>query len=274
MGMQETLARLKGMTSQNKGSGVKYFKAKKGKNNLLFLSTEQTGDPFLEWGIHKNLLEPGWKSIPCSKHNRGEECLACTIIDDLKKQNWKGNYPLWKPIELKIEFYSPIIDLDDVAAGLQWFRYGKTVLTQMQNWLMNLEEGESPFYDLEHPEKIIVTYDPDKDPTLMYSLDKKSIKTLPDNIEELAKNIKPLSEVLLSNEKTVEEIAGLLEEYMSHAEEKLKEAEDIANASAGENEENNEETSDNPKENPKEKPLAAPKKLSELKGGPKGEAKK
>jgi hypothetical protein len=264
MGMQETLARLKGMTSQNKGGGVKYFKAKKGKNNLLFLSTEQTGDPFLEWGIHKNLLEPGWKSIPCAKHNKGEECLACTIIEDLKKQNWKGNFPLWKPIELKIEFYSPVVDLDDVAAGLQWFRYGKTVLTQMQNWLMNLEEGESPFYDLDNPEKVIVTYDPDKDPTLMYSLDKKSIKTLPENLDELAKNIRPLSEVLTSNEKTNEEVAVLLEEYMSHAEEKLQAAEDAATN----DETTTEETSAEPTE------IKTPKKLGELKGGPKGEAKK
>ena len=261
--IQETLARLKGMTSQNR-SGIKYFKAKKGKNNLLFLVTAETGDPFLEWGVHKNLLEPGWKSIPCTKHNSGEECLVCEIIEDLKKDNWKGNYPLWKPIELKVEFYSPVIDLDDVAAGLQWFRYGKTILVQIQNWLLNLEEDESPFYDLENPERVIVTYDPDKDPALMYSLDKKSIKTLPENIAELIEKIKPLADILSSNKKTNEEVAKLLDEYMSHTEEILQAAEDNANEKDNADE-NNDKNNEGGKSSEKKLEEKIPNKLNSLK---------
>ena len=223
--LQKTIRRLKGMTSNAKGGSLKYFKAKKGKNNLLFLKTEQTGDPFLEWGFHKNLLDPAWKGVPCSKFNKNETCLACTVVEDLKKSNWKGNMPLWKPIEQKVEFYSPVIDLDDLAAGLQWYRYGKSVLSQMQNWLINLEEDESPFYELTAPEKVIVTYDPDADPALMYKLDKKSLKTLPENIEELLKGIKPLTE-LITFEKTEEEMGDLLNTYMSQAEAALEEAEE------------------------------------------------
>jgi len=257
--LQETIARLKGMTSQAKGGGGgKFFKAKKGKNNLLFLSTEQTGDPFLEWALHKNLMDPAWKGLPCNKYNKNEECLVCKVIEDLKKENWKGNFPLWKPIEQKIEFYSPIVDLDDLTAGLQWFRYGKSVLSQMQNWLINLEEDETPFYDLENPEKVIVTYDPDADPALMYKLDKKSLKTLPENIEELMKEIKPLSEIL-TYEKTVEETATLLQDYMSHAEEILEAAEK-KQAEREEESEDKEESKEEPKEESKGK------KLNSLKG--------
>ncbi len=261
--LQSTISRLKGMTSQAKGGGgMKYFKAKKGKNNLLFLTTEQTGDPFLEWGFHKNLMDPAWKGLPCSKYNKNETCLVCNVIEDLKKENWKGNFPLWKPIEQKIEFYSPVIDLDDVAAGLQWYRYGKSVLSQMQNWLINLEEDETPFYDLEAPEKIIVSYDPDADPALMYKLDKKALKTLPENIEELMKEIKPLAEVI-TFEKTPEEIAELLQNYMSNAEEILEEVEKKnVEKEAEEKEEETEETEEAEEEKPKKGKLSSLKKTN------------
>jgi len=258
--LKKTLARLSKLTSQTKGS-TKYFKCKKGKNNLLFLSSEQTGDPFLEWGIHKNLLEPSWKGLPCTKHNKNEDCLICKVIEDLKKANWKGNFPLWKPIELKVEFYSPIIDLDDIEAGVQWFRYGKSVLTQMQNWLLNLEEDEAMFYDLENPERVIVSYNPDADPALMYSLDKKVLKTLPENLEELMKEIKPLTE-LFNFDKTEEEIAALLETYMSATEDSLdEEGEAEGEAGDGDGDEEGEEVVEEGEEVEEE----APKKLSRLK---------
>jgi len=221
--LQSTLERLNKMTAQNQGGGggkVKYYKAKNGKNNVLVLATPQTGDPFLEWGEHKALQSPSWKSIPCKKHNKNEECLVCSVIEDLQNQNWKGNFDIWKPIELKIRYFSPIVDLDDLAAGLQWWGYGKSVLGQFENWLINLEEDETPFYDLKDPEKVIITYDKDADPALKYKLDKKSLKKVPTEVDEIIEQIKPLTE-LFTFDKSSDEVATLLEDYMAKIQDAL-----------------------------------------------------
>jgi len=257
--LKETLARLAKLNAQNgKGKGessVKYFSPKKGKNNLLFLTTEETGDPFLVWGEHKGLLDKDWKTIPCNAHNKGEECLICSIVEDLKKQDWKGNFNIWKPIEQKLRYFSPVIDLDDLNAGLQWWGYGKTVLSQLENWLMNLEEGEAPFYDLESPEKIIVNYDPDADPSLKYKLDKKTLKEVPEEVVAKAKQgIKPLKEVITFS-KTNEALAELLEAYMTKVQESLEDSED-----------NEEGEKDEEPEVSSEQSKPTIKKLSSLKG--------
>lgn len=227
--LQETLARLAKLNAQNgkqgNGGSVKYFSPKKGKNNLLFLATEETGDPFLVWGEHKGLLDKDWKTIPCKAHNKGEECLVCSIIKDLQKQDWKGNFNIWKPIEQKKRYFSPVVDLDDLSAGLQWWGYGKSVLGQLENWLLNLEEGETPFYDLENPEKVVVSYDPDADPSLKYKLDKKTLKEIPSEVEKAIKEIKPLVEVI-TFEKTDEQLAELLESYMAKIQSELEQTDD------------------------------------------------
>ena len=221
-GLQATLVRLSKLTAQNQStSGVKYWKAKPGKNNLLVLPTPETGDPFLVWGEHRSLTEPTWKSIPCTKHNHNDECIVCQIIDDLKAQNWKGNFNIWKPIELKIRYYSAVVDLDDLEAGLQWWGYGKSVLGQFENWLLNLEEDEKPFYDLSAPEKVIVNYVAEADPSLKYKLDKKPLKQLPEGVAELAETIKPLSEIFKFDKKK-EEVAEMLEVYMTKIQESLE----------------------------------------------------
>jgi hypothetical protein len=215
--LQATLARLAKMNSTNTKTttgSVKFYKAKPGKNNIIVLPTPQTGDPFLEWGTHKNLLDVSYKDIACNKHNKGEECLICQVVDDLKKQDWKGNFDVWKPLELKIRYFSPVIDLDDLEAGVKWWGYGKSVLGQFENWLLNLEEDEKPFYDTENPEKIIVNYNPDGAPTEMYKLDKKSTKTLgKEQNEAWAETVKPLNEVM-TYEMPQEKVVKALEEYM------------------------------------------------------------
>lgn len=215
--LQKTLERLAKMNSTNAkvaSNTVNYFKAKAGKNNIVVLATPQTGDPFLEWGTHKNLLDQAFKDIACNKHNKGEECLICQVVDDLKKQNWKGNFDIWKPLELKIRYFSPIIDLDDIEAGVKWWGYGKSVLTQFENWLINLEEGETPFYAAESPEKVIVTYNPQGSPTEMYKLDKKSTKPFGAELnEKWSASIKPLNEIM-TYEMPQEKIVKALEDYM------------------------------------------------------------
>ena len=252
--LKSTLERLSKLTAQNQGGGgsmTKYWSPQKGKNNLLVLPTEETGDTFLTWGEHKNLLDVSWKTVPCVKQNKNEECLVCQVIDDLKKQNWKGNFKIWKPIELKTRYFSPVIDLDNVDAGLQWWGYGKSVLGQFENWLINLEDGETPFYDSETPEKVVVNYDPDADPAMKYKLEHKALKSVPEEVEELKKDIKPLNEIFKFN-KTKEELAELLECYMNKIQEEIEGDDENSNST--------EETNDT-----EEAPKQTIKKLDALK---------
>lgn len=225
--LQKTLERLAKMNSTNTkpaATGMKYYKAKPGKNNVLVLPSPTTGDPFFEWGTHKNLLDVSYKDIACNKHNKGEECVICQVVEDLKKQNWKGNYEIWKPLELKVRYFSPVIDLDDIDAGVKWWGYGKTVLTQFENWLMNLEGDETPFYDIENPEKVIVSYNPDGAPTEMYKLDKKSLKPFAKEMhDKWSLDIKPLNEVM-TYEMPQEKIVKALEDYMEKVKDQVASA--------------------------------------------------
>lgn len=221
--LKETLARLSKLTAQNQGGGskVNYYSPKNGKNNILVFPTKETGDPFLTWGEHKSLQDVEWKTVPCEKQNKGEECIVCQVVKDLQDQNWKGNFKIWKPIEMKLRYFSPVVDLDDLEKGLQWWGYGKSVLGQFENWLLNLDEGETPFYDLDNPEKIIINYDKAADPSLKYKLEHKAFKGMTEEIRSLADGIKPLVEVMTFS-KTKEELAELLEAYMSKIAEDLE----------------------------------------------------
>jgi hypothetical protein len=217
--LQKTLERLAKMNSANAKtatkSTIKYFKPKAGKNNILILPTPfGSQDPFLEWGTHKNLLDQPYKDVACIQHNKGEECVICQVVEDLKKQDWKGNYDIWKPLELKLRYFSPIINLDDMSSGVQWWGYGKSVLSQFENWLLNLEEDETAFYDLANPEKIIINYNPEGAPTDMYKLDKKAQKPFGSSqVEEWQSDIKPLSEIF-TYEMPQDKVLKALETYM------------------------------------------------------------
>lgn len=238
--LSATLQRIQKMknerTNTSKGTEdrpkVEFFKPKKGRNNILLLPQPLTGDPFMDWGTHKNLLEPAFKDVVCLKHNFNESCLICDTVEDLKKANWKGNMHIWKPLELKVRYFSPIIDLDDVTKGLQYWSYGKSVLGQFETWLANLEEGETEFYNLENPEKIVVNYNPDAAAADMYKLDKKQMKPFSSSeIDRWSEGIKPLTEVF-SFKPQDEYITELLEKYMERIQDTLNDA--SAHAEEGE----------------------------------------
>lgn len=231
--LKETLERLNKMTSQKRGAStgkkIKYWKAKPGKNEIIVLPLKGQEDPFLEWGEHQGLLEPNYLSIPCSEFNEGEPCQVCEIVKELKAENWKGNKEIWSPIELKKRYYSPVIDLNEIEAGIQWYSYGQTVLSQFQTWLLNLEEDETPFYDIENIERVIVNYDPEKDAALRYKLDKKSIKKLPEELEDLegiVEGMDSLPELLNQYKRSDDSIAQIIDDYLRKITETLDDDDD------------------------------------------------
>ena len=223
-----TLARLAQMTQKAEKKGTtastKFFKPKPGKNNLVLLPTPLTGDPFMEWHTHKNLLEKPFMDIQCDKLNKGDDCLICQVVEDLQKQNWKGNFPIWKPLEVKTRYYAPVIDLDHVEEGVQLWGFGTSVLKQFETWLLNLDEGEVPFYETTAPQKIIVSYDPSAAPADMYKLDKKPFKPFAaEQVATWSSSIRPLKEVFGAG-KSKDEIATALSKYMERMKEQVASA--------------------------------------------------
>lgn len=195
-----------------------FFKPSPGKNQIMIITPEFSNEPFMSWGYHNNLQETSYYSVPCDAHNKNESCLICDVVNSLKKQDFMGNKPLWSPIEQKIEHYAAVVNLESAETmkeGPKWMRVSRTVLTPMMEWLSNLEEGEYPFYDMEHLERIILNYDKSQLPAMQYKLEKKPLtasqKVSADQLAEWAGIVKPVGEFIYS--KKQDEVQKIIDEY-------------------------------------------------------------
>lgn len=228
MGKNDSLAaaleRLSKMNTNINRDKAKYFACKEGKNNVLVLPLTRDGHPFAEWWVHKGLVDPSkpWMAIACDKHNDGGECVICDMAQTLKDQNFKGNEELWKPLEAVKEMYSPVIDIEEMDAGVQWWSYGKSISSVFETWLRNIEDDEKPFYDPEAPQKIIVNYDKAAAPKDKYKLDRKNLKPIDsEQYNEWFAAIKPIDEVK-NNRKSADEKEEILAAYVKGKEKALK----------------------------------------------------
>lgn len=222
--LQAALERLSKMNVAPKKQNSKYFQCKEGRNDVLVLPLTADGHPFAEWFVHKGLIDPAkpWFAIACDKHNDGGECVICDMANALKDQNIKGNEALWKLLEATKEMYSPVIDLNDVDAGVQWWSYGRSISGQFETWLKNLDEDEKPFYDPAGPQKVIVTYTKEAAPKDKYKLDRKNLKPIAESqYEKWFGTIKPIDQVR-NNRKTEDEKEQILAAYVKGKEKQLK----------------------------------------------------
>lgn len=192
-----------------------FLKLKPGKNNIVFVTPEGAEDPFQFWGYHKNLQEVAYYSVPCDKFNKNEECVVCKVVDDLKAENHEGNKHLWLPIREMIEYYAPVVVVDSeatISEGIKWLRLSKTVMSQLTEWLRNLEKDEEAFYSDNEPQKVIVTYDPKAAPADQYKLDKKSFKGFDEQqLINWRSELKPVGDFILS--KSLAEVTKIVDGY-------------------------------------------------------------
>jgi hypothetical protein len=193
----------------------RFLKLKEGKNNIVFVCPEGSEDPFQFWGYHNNLQEVSYYSVPCDLFNKNEECLICKVVEDLKKENYEGNKHIWFPIRQQIEYYAPVVNVESQATideGMKWLRVSKSVMTQMTEWLRNLEKDEKEFYSDDEPQKVIITYDKSVSPTEQYKLDKKNFKGFSEQqLADWRGNMKPVSDFILS--KGQNEVKKIVDAY-------------------------------------------------------------
>lgn len=225
------------------------YKFKKGKNEIVFVNSELTEDednpkdPFLLWSIHQGLQETSYWSVNCDKGNKDENCPICNLIEDLKSDNYKANEHIFKPILQKFETWVTIVDVSSeatISEGIKWVRLSKSIVTQLNEWITNLEEGEEEFYNDGAPQKIIVNYNPSETPANQYKLDKKNYKAFSEErLEKWRAELKPFAE--FNPSKSENEIKKMLDEYLIRIEKDASEKEEESNEDEDEDDEEQEE---------------------------------
>lgn len=211
-----------------------FLKLKPGKNNIVFITPKGAEDPFQFWGYHNNLQEVAYYSVPCDKFNKDEECVVCKVVEDLKSENHEGNKHLWLPIREQIEYYAPVVVVDSdatIAEGIKWLRLSKTVMSQLTEWLRNLEKDEEAFYSDSEPQKVIVTYDPKAAPMEQYKLDKKTFKGFDEQqLETWRDGLRPIKDFILS--KSLTEVTKIVDGYFERVANETTPTEDDATGDA------------------------------------------
>ena len=192
-----------------------FLKLSVGKTNLVFITPKNAEDPFVFRGFHNNLQEISYYSVPCDLFNKNEACTVCKVVDDLKAESYDTNKHLWFPIRQQIEYYAPVVVVDTEATigeGIKWLKLSKTVMSQLTEWLRNLEKEELPFYSDEEATKVIVNYDKLAAPMEQYKLDKKSYKGFTE--QQLAgwrESLRPVSDFIFS--KSQADITKIVDGY-------------------------------------------------------------
>ena len=233
-----------------------FWKPKPGKNTVLMFSKNGQDDPFTFWGSHKNLQETDYWTVPCDEYNAGANCTICEIVKSLQAEDRDGNKHLWKPIEQFTETYVNIIDYSSAGTineGAKWWRISKTILEQMSNSIINLDEGELPFYDMNEPKRLILTYNKDAVPASQYAIEFKPLKEIPteEQYNLWSSQIKPIADYFPS--KTESELKVMSEGYFDRQAKLIDDSED-------ESESGDETTNTTPVETPAQSKLAKFKK--------------
>lgn len=249
----EKLARMGNPTKAKKTDGeqtpskyVKFDYTGK-KNEYLFLpykstidDDDQIGDIFASWNYHKGLTPENPKKEIHAMSNFleiGEKnpCPINKAILELKK-DFVANKDIWRPIEEQIKYFVPVIDLNDIEKGVQWWSYKTSVKKQIENEIANMEDDETFFWDLDSPKKVIITFDKDAPAASMYAVsfkeikDKTLLKTIQENRTEWVNECLDLNE-WLQNYWDLNKRQELIETYLDaiegKAQSKKEEVEDL-----------------------------------------------
>lgn len=229
MSLEKLLNKLDSKLGKKKGEGSKNFKnidelkkkyflkIKNGKTNVVFVTPEGAEDPFSFWGVHAGLQKTSYWTVQCDEENEGTECTVCNVINELKNEDYKGNYKLYNPIKKDIEYYAPVVVVDSdktIEEGIKWLKISKTVMSQLTEWIRNMEADEEPFYSDEEPQKISIIYAKDAAPADKYKLDKRNFKAFSDEqLSEWRAELKEIKEFMFI--KSQESINKLVEEYFA-----------------------------------------------------------
>lgn len=122
-----------------------YWQPKPGKNYIRLLpnwNLEPGGDFWRETGYHKNLGNSKDKSAVCLKREGHNSCPVCSMVNELWSTKDPQDIALAKEIKAYSRVYFNIVDLSDVAKGVQIWSAGTDVLEQILTFCANAKYGD------------------------------------------------------------------------------------------------------------------------------------
>ena len=96
---------------------------KTGTKTIRILPATNGGTPFVEMHAHKVLVDGEWKTYPCLKHEKGEDCPFCEARAALQATGKDSDKELAKKFNARLMYVVKVIDRDNEADGVKFWRF-------------------------------------------------------------------------------------------------------------------------------------------------------
>ncbi len=96
---------------------------KTGTKTIRILPATNGGTPFVEMHAHKVLVDGEWKTYPCLKHEKGEDCPFCEARAALQATGKESDKELAKKFNARLMYVVKVIDRDNEADGVKFWRF-------------------------------------------------------------------------------------------------------------------------------------------------------
>ena len=218
--MRNKLDALKG---GGKAQNAKFWSPQEGVQTIRILPTSD-GDPFKSYFFHYGF---GKESILCPKGNFGDPCPICDFAAKLYNDKDEESRELASRIVKKQRFFSPVLVRGEEKDGNKIWGYGKTVYQDLINLVLNPDYG-----DITDPDNgTDLSIKADKVPGASFPTTKltparktsKLCNGTPQECSELLETVPDFNEI--HEVKTSEEIARILDEHLTAADDADVEAE-------------------------------------------------
>ena len=96
---------------------------KTGTKTIRILPATNGGTPFVEMHAHKVLVDGEWKTYPCLKHEKGEDCPFCEARAALQATGKDSDKELAKKFNARLMYVVKVIDRDNEQDGVKFWRF-------------------------------------------------------------------------------------------------------------------------------------------------------
>ncbi len=96
---------------------------KTGTKTIRILPATNGGTPFVEMHAHKVLVDGEWKTFPCLKHEKGEDCPFCEARAALQATGKDSDKELAKKFNARLMYVVKVIDRDNEDEGVKFWRF-------------------------------------------------------------------------------------------------------------------------------------------------------
>jgi hypothetical protein len=96
---------------------------KSGTKTIRILPATNGGTPFVEMHAHKVLVDGEWKTFPCLKHEKGEDCPFCEARAALQATGKDSDKELAKKFNARLMYIVKVIDRDNEQDGVKFWRF-------------------------------------------------------------------------------------------------------------------------------------------------------